>query len=75
MFDIIADVGLEQYFLFVTGHAATIDEVSHNMTHFGYMGMGGDIIAIGQDKPKKSSGMLSEDVLQIVQFQIPQYTY
>lgn len=47
VFRIAPDMCLQQHLFFFAGFATAIDELSYNMTDFGYVGVGRDTIPIG----------------------------
>ena len=53
MVDIVAHVRLQHDFLVFPGHAATIDELSHDVTNFSHVCMRRDVLAIRQNKSRK----------------------
>jgi hypothetical protein len=65
MIGILADVGLEQDGFGSAHHPAAIDEIFHDMAHFGHMGVGRNVIAIGQNKTREGIRMLFEHGAEI----------
>ena len=60
--NIAADVRLKDNRFAPSGEAAAVDEVFHDVTNLGYMGVRGNGISIGQGKTRKRVGMLFEDL-------------
>ena len=58
MFSVFPDVGLQHNRIAAAEHAAAIDEFFSHVSNFGYVCMHRDEIAVRQDEPRESSGML-----------------
>lgn len=63
---ILADVGLKENLLALPHYAAAIDEVLHDVAHFGDMGVGRDLVAVRQNKTRESARMLFENGTKII---------
>jgi hypothetical protein len=59
--NIAADVRLKDNRFAPSGEAAAVDEVFHDVTNLGYMGVRRNRISIGQNKTRKRLGMLFEN--------------
>lgn len=66
--DIAADVRLKHDRFAPAGDTTAVDEVLHEMTHLGHVGMGRNEISIGQDETRKRVGMLFEDLSKSGEF-------
>lgn len=65
MLNVPADVRLEQDRLSRADDAAAIDEFFRDVSHFRYMGMGRDVIAVRQNKTREAVRMLVENCAKI----------
>ena len=68
MFDVVADVSLQQNRFCFAGHTAAIDKVFHGMADLGYMRVRRNLIAIRQNKPQESFGVRSKKRFEVIQF-------
>jgi len=68
MFDVVADVSLQQNRFCFGSHTAAIDKVLHDMTDFGHMRVRRNMIAIRQNKPRESFLVRSKNRFEIIQF-------
>ena len=66
MFDVVAHVCLKRNRFCFAGHTAAINKGLHGMAYFGHMRVRRDMIAIRQNKPRRSLRMLSKDRFQII---------
>ena len=74
MAEVVTDMRLKHDLFLFPRHAATVDEVFDDMSNFSHMGMRRDVIAIGQDKPRKRRGMFGERCLQFAEVHAHLYT-
>src|SRR4051794_16097812 len=68
MLDVLADVGLEQDRLAFSQDATAIDEVLRDVSDFRDVRMRRDVIAVRQDKPRKTVRMTFEERAKIREF-------
>ena len=66
--DVCADVSLKHHRFALSGDATAIDEILHDMSYFGEVGMGGDKVAVGQDKTRPGVGILFENGAKMREF-------
>jgi hypothetical protein len=70
MLNVPANVRLEQNRLNLSGDATAIDELFRNVSNFGYMRMGRDVIAIRENKTREAFRMLFENGEEIREFHL-----
>ncbi len=70
MIGVGADMGLEQYRFAPAGAAAAIDKVFNDVPDFSDVGMGRDMIAVREDKPREGRRKFSQNRCQLVQFHV-----
>ena len=63
MIGVIADVRLQQGFLFFSGQSAAIDKVPDYMSNLSDMGVRRDVITIWENKSRKQLGIRLERIL------------
>jgi hypothetical protein len=67
VFRVAPDMCLQQHFFFFAGFTTAIDELSYHVTDFGYVGVSGDKIPIGENKTRKRCRVLAEEIFQSAQ--------
>jgi hypothetical protein len=68
---VLPNMGLEQNRFALPDDPAAIDEVFHDVAHFGDMRVWRDEVTIRQNKTRQGVGMLFQDAVKIGQFHIP----
>jgi hypothetical protein len=68
MLPVAPDVSLQNNFVFFADAPAAVDEISGQMADLGHVGVTGDKVAIGQDKPGKSIWIGFENFAQLIEF-------